>query len=299
MSQVLNAATIDVEDWYPCLDPDLGNWSGYEDRIVDSTRQILRILKDADTHATFFVLGDVAEHHPDLVREIHAAGHEVGSHGCTHRFIYDQTPEEFEADVAKSLRLLESITGEPVISYRGPYFSITRKSLWALPILKSLGIKYDSSIFPVVNPRYGIPDAPRTPFMTSEGVIEVPISTFPVRNSNLPVGGGVYFRVFPYSLLHNCFRRLNRNGEQVVFYLHPWECDPGHPRIPVSLGLKMRHYWALDKTAGKLSRLLADFKFGPIREVVRLDSGENALRLPGEVTEYPKMANADRQSFAE
>ncbi|HYJ78475.1 MAG TPA: polysaccharide deacetylase family protein, partial [Longimicrobiaceae bacterium] len=165
-----NILTIDVEDWYHPLDEDPANWARYEDRIVLATRRVLQVLADNDTHATFFVLGHVADRHHELVREIHRAGHEVGCHGYEHRFVYRQTPAEFESDVGRAARLLSSITGEPVVSYRAPYFSITKKSLWALPILRDLGFKYDSSVFPVHNHRYGIPDAPRLPFTTDEGI---------------------------------------------------------------------------------------------------------------------------------
>ena len=265
-----NVLSIDVEDWYHGLDPDTGNWDEYEHRIVRSTRRVMRILRRGGARATFFVLGDVAENHPELVREIHEDGHEVASHGCRHQFVYNLTPKEFEADVARSIDLLYAITGEPVVSYRAPYFSITKKSLWALPILKKLGIKFDSSIFPVVNYRYGIPEAPRNPYRIEDGLIEVPIATYPMGKQNFPCGGGVYFRAFPYRFFKQLYQRMNDRGEMVVFYLHPWEVDPGQPVIEAPLGPRVRHYWALRKTAGRLAYMIRDFDFGPIREVVKL-----------------------------
>lgn len=266
-----NALTIDVEDWYHCLDQEPANWSRYEDRITAPVRELLELFARASTKATFFVLGHVARRHPELIGEIHAAGHEIASHGCEHRFIYRQTPEAFEADVAQSTRLLGEITGEPrVAGYRAPYFSITSRSLWALPILRRLGFVYDSSVFPVMNHRYGIPGAPRLPHTTADGLVEVPPSTFPLGKVDLPCSGGVYFRVLPLRLLAGMFARLNSRGERVIFYLHPWEIDPGQPRIKLPPFLRVRHYWGLGRCAEKLRRLLAEFPFGPVREVLEL-----------------------------
>jgi polysaccharide deacetylase family protein (PEP-CTERM system associated) len=266
----MNAISIDVEDWYHCLDQDPANWDGYEDRIAGSVRGILEIFERASTKATFFVLGHVARRHPELVEEIHRAGHEVASHGTDHRFVYRQTPDEFERDVARSVELLTDVTGQPVHGYRAPYFSITRQSLWALAVLRKLGFVYDSSIFPVVNHRYGIPDARRLVHETESGVIEVPLSTDRVGGVNLPCSGGVYFRVLPYRLVVAMLRRLQRHGEPIVFYLHPWEIDAGQPRIPLPRALRARHYAGLDRCGPKLARLLREFRFGPIRQMLNL-----------------------------
>lgn len=266
----MNALSIDLEDWYHSLRESPADWRALEDRVSLATRQLLGILKETGTRATFFVLGDVAERHPDLVREIQSDGHEVGSHGYAHQFVYRQSPEEFEADVKLSLSLLTSILGCQVLGYRAPYFSITRSSLWARPILRKLGLAYDSSVFPVINHRYGIPDAPRLPYRTAEGLLEVPLSTYPLGRLNVPFCGGVYFRFLPYAVVRQMMRRLERRGEPVVFYLHPWEIDAQQPRIPLPLGLKLRHYWNLAETADKLRRLLNEFRFTSIRDVVKL-----------------------------
>jgi polysaccharide deacetylase family protein (PEP-CTERM system associated) len=263
----MNVMTIDLEDWYHCLDEDPANWHLYEDRVVIEVQRILEILKSNQTRVTFFVLGYVAERHPELIREIHRAGHEIGCHGYEHRFIYRQSPLEFESDVRRAANLLFAITGEPILSYRAPYFSITQKSLWALTVLRDLGFKYDSSIFPVRNHRYGIPGAPRLPFKTEEGILEFPISTFPFVNLNIPFAGGIYFRFFSYRFVRSLCRRLNARGESIIFYLHPWELDDEQPRIPLPAALRLRHYWKLDQTAGKLDRLLQDFRFAPMREM--------------------------------
>jgi polysaccharide deacetylase family protein (PEP-CTERM system associated) len=268
--QLMNILTIDIEDWYHCLESDPARWHAYEDRVATSTSEVLRILAVAHTKATFFVLGDVARRHPELVREIHQQGHEVACHGCQHRFVYQQTPAQFEADVREGIERLSEITGQPVRGYRAPYFSITRESLWALDILRALGIAYDSSIFPVVNHRYGIPSAQRLIHQVRPGLVELPLATFPLRGVNVPCGGGVYFRGFPYALTRNMFHRLNARGERVVFYLHPWEFDFDQPRIALPPALRLRHYWRLRKTAAKFARLLHDFSFGSVQEALGL-----------------------------
>ncbi|MGE0462411.1 MAG: XrtA system polysaccharide deacetylase [Vicinamibacterales bacterium] len=261
--------TIDLEDWFHCLDPDPRHWNRYERRADHSTRQVLEIFARTGTRATFFVLADVARHAPALITEIAAAGHEIASHGSEHRFIYSQTRSEFERDVAASLDLLEEITGERPVGYRAPYFSITKRSLWARTVLRELGIRYDSSVHPVHNHRYGIPDAPRLPHET-DGVVEAPISTFPMGRLNVPCAGGVYFRAVPAALTCSMLHRLDRRGEPIVFYLHPWELDPQQPRIPLPMALRARHYWALDRTAHRLERLCRTFCFGTLREALRL-----------------------------
>lgn len=270
----MNIITFDVEDWYHCLDENPDNWENYEDRIVSSVHQLLQILQDTNTKATFFVLGHVAEFHPDLILEIYRDGHEIATHGYYHRFIYRQSPEEFETDVSRSITLLRSIIGQPILGYRAPYFSITKDSLWALPILGKLGLKYDSSIFPVHNHRYGIPNASRLPHKTANGLLELPLSTYPIGKINVPYAGGVYFRFFPYGIFHKMLYQLNKRHEPGIFYLHPWELDDRQPRSlngkAIPFALKFRHYWRLDKTAEKLRRLLQDFQFGSVKDVIGL-----------------------------
>jgi len=263
----MNAVTVDVEDWYHCLEADPNKWADFEDRVVASTRRCLDLFEQCDTRATFYVLGDVSTRHPELVAEIDAAGHEIGSHGSSHRFVYDQSEAEFESDVSASLQCLRGIVDQPVESYRAPYFSITKRSLWALPILQKLGIRFDSSIFPVLNHRYGIPTAQRLPHEIADDLLELPITTFRMGALNVPCGGGVYFRFLPYRTSRWIFEHLNERQEPVVFYLHPWELDPGQPRLPVPRGLRLRHYWDLDNTESKLRRLLTDMSFGAVRDV--------------------------------
>lgn len=262
--------SIDVEDWFHCMDPEPANWHRYQRRAGDATRTLLDIFDRTGARCTFFVLADVARHEPKLIEQIAAAGHEIASHGSEHRLVYTQSPEDFRRDVADSLDLLEDITGARPVGYRAPYFSITEKSQWALPILADLGIRYDSSVHPVHNHRYGNPHAARLPHETEAGLLEAPISTFPAGRVNVPCAGGVYFRAFPSPVLHRMYRRLAARGESIVFYLHPWEVDPGHPRIAAPLSLRLRHYWALDRTAAKLERLCRQFRFTTMREGLSL-----------------------------
>jgi polysaccharide deacetylase family protein (PEP-CTERM system associated) len=267
---MLNAMTIDFEDWYQGLEIPMDGWHRFEDRMGLAGRRILELLAQSDTRATFFVLGAVAERHPSLVREIAAAGHEIASHGHSHTLVYRQSPEAFREELRRSVGMLQEIAQAPVVGYRAPFFSITNDSLWALDVLVEEGIRYDSSVFPTRNPRYGIPDAPRWPHMieTTGGPIqELPLSTWEVRGHRVPVGGGAYFRIWPYAVTRKAFRGLNMQSRPAVFYLHPWELDPDHPRIELPKRIGLTHYINLKATKNRLQRLLSDFSFAPVREV--------------------------------
>jgi polysaccharide deacetylase family protein (PEP-CTERM system associated) len=272
-TQVVNALTIDFEDWYHGLEIPPADWAGFEDRIGTVGRRLLRLFDDAGVKVTFFILGHVAMRHPDLIREIAAAGHEIGTHGCSHTPVYRQSPQQFRDELSCSIQILEDLTGTRVLGYRAPFFSITARSLWALEVLGELGLRYDSSIFPVRNYRYGIEDAPRWPFEISAGpckVMEFPLSTWQICARNLPVAGGAYFRIFPYALTAHAFRQINRQGRPAVFYVHPWEIDPDHPRIPLPPRIAMTHYFNLKSTERRLRRLLDDFRFAPMKEVLNV-----------------------------
>jgi polysaccharide deacetylase family protein (PEP-CTERM system associated) len=271
MKPITNALTIDFEDWYQGLEIPHTEWSGYEDRVVPAGRRVLKLLAENGTRATFFVLGYVAEQHPEIVREIAEAGHEIGTHGYSHTLIYQQTPELFRREMDRTIKLLQDLAGQPVLGHRAPFFSITRESLWALEVLGELGIRYDSSIFPVLNYRYGIEDAPRWPYAVTAGereIIEFPISTLQLFGRNVPIAGGAYFRIYPYAFTRRAFKSVNGKGYPVVFYVHPWELDPDHPRIPLPRRISLTHYFNLGKTERRLRRLLADFSFAPMKEVL-------------------------------
>ena len=267
--------TVDVEDWYQGLDLDMNEWARFAPRLETGLSRLLELLGAHDVRATFFVVGWQADRTPALVREIARQGHEIACHGYSHRFVYRLNRAEFREEVRRSRGILEAIVGEPVVGFRAPFFSITADALWALDVLVEEGFHYDSSIFPVWNHRYGIPGAARRPglFTTPSGaaLFEIPLSTVRFRAAglglNVPVSGGAYFRLYPYRLTRALIRRLEGSGERMVFYVHPWEYDPTHPRIRLAHPLsQLTHYVNLDTMADRTRRLLGDFRFVPIRE---------------------------------
>ena len=275
---IVNAMSVDVEDYFhvAALAPsiDRNRWNDMEYRAEHSTRKLLDLFDEHQMKSTFFVLGWVARRSPELIREIHARGHEVASHGMSHLLVFNQTPAEFERETIESKALLEDIIGAPVLGYRASTYSITKRSLWALDILKEAGFLYDSSIFPIHHDTYGIPDASQVPsrIVTPKGasLVEFPMSTAPMMGMKLPVSGGGYFRLLPYWLTRTGLRKLNHQLERpFIFYLHPWEVDPDQPRVPTSLKSRLRHYTNLEQTLGRLRRLIGEFKFGTVREVLR------------------------------
>ena len=276
MSMVVNAMTIDVEDYFQVSAFDdvvkREDWETHPSRVVSNTTRLLQVFDQYSIKGTFFVLGWVADRFPGLVRDIAAAGHELASHGYGHRIVYSQTPDEFREDVRRAKRTIEDVSGQVVGGYRAPSFSITKKSLWALDVLVEEGYRYDASIFPIRHDRYGIPDAPRhRHVLTRPGgtLTEAPGSTVRVLGSNLPVAGGGYFRILPYWWTRWGIARLNRTESQpAVFYLHPWEIDPDQPRLAGSRLSCFRHYRNLDKAEDRLKRLLTDFRFGMLKDVI-------------------------------
>lgn len=275
-NQIVNAMTVDVEDYFHVAalaqSINRSQWSSMEYRAEQSTRRLLRLFDAAHIKATFFVLGWVAKRSPDLIREIYRAGHEVASHGMSHKLVYNQTPEEFESETRESKALLEDIIGAPVLGYRASTYSITRRSLWALDILHEAGFVYDSSIFPIRHDLYGIPDAPVAPARidTPKGasIVEFPMSTAQMFGLKVPVSGGGYFRLLPYWLTARGLASLNRAGRPFIFYLHPWEVDPEQPRIKASWKSRLRHYTNLHRCETRLRRLVSEFQFGPVRDVL-------------------------------
>jgi polysaccharide deacetylase family protein (PEP-CTERM system associated) len=289
---IVNAMTVDVEDYFHVAalaqSIDRSQWSSMEYRAEQSTQRLLRVFERAGIKATFFVLGWVAKRSPQLVREIHRAGHEIASHGMSHKLVFDQTPEEFASETYESKALLEDITGERVLGYRASTYSITRRSLWALDILHEAGFAYDSSIFPIRHDTYGIPDAPVTPgrISTPKGasILEFPMSTAPMLGLKIPVSGGGYFRLLPYWLTRRGLMTLNRLERPFIFYLHPWEVDPEQPRIRAGWKSRLRHYTNLDRCEARLCRLIEEFRFAPVREVLRsqlfVEAATNDLSTP-------------------
>ncbi|NQT13344.1 MAG: DUF3473 domain-containing protein, partial [Planctomycetes bacterium] len=268
MTSKLNAFTVDVEDYFQVSafekDVPRSKWDLYEIRVVESTRRILDLLNRHNVRATFFVLGWVARRYPNLVREIHGSGHEIGSHGYWHRLIYEQSSPEFRRDLVQSRDALADVLGTPITAYRAPSFSITARSLWALEILAEEGFTVDSSIVPTHHDRYGIPGANGEihRIETPAGPLwECPPPVVKLGPITLPVGGGGYFRLYPWSWTRHFLSRIHRNGRgPFVFYVHPWEIDPQQPRLPAGSRIsRFRHRVNLSRTEAKLDLLLAEF----------------------------------------
>jgi len=272
---IVNVLTIDVEEYYHAAifrrgaNPLPG--ATFESRVEQSMDLLLDLLRRHRTRATFFVLGEVAAAHPGLMRTLVSEHHEVACHGDRHEDVYRQSPDEFRADVRKAKAQIEAAIGRPVIGYRAPNFSIGRAQSWAYAILAEEGFSYDSSLYPVHHDRYGQPDALRFPHEIwrsgATSLTEFPIGTTRVLGTNLPIGGGGLFRLLPYALFRRAIRRVNlREQQPVMFYLHPWELDPGQPRPPMAWRYRLRHYGGLETEADKLARLLGQFRFGTVRE---------------------------------
>lgn len=282
---MVNALTIDFEDWFQVtsLERFIGYpaWSGCEVRLQASTERLLRLLGETETRATFFVLGWNADRFPDLVKRILDAGHEIGSHGYRHQVVYSLSPDEFREDLERSMAVIARAAGRPPVGYRAPSFSIVARSTWALEVLKRFGLEFDSSVVPARHHRYGIPHAPRYPYRIllngSGALAEGPVSTLAMAGTNLIVSGGAYFRLLAYPIIRSAVRWLNGLGQPAVFYLHPWELDPGIPRYPLPPGLRLLSYANLHTTEDKLRRLLREFRFAPLGEVI----AERSAELPG------------------
>jgi polysaccharide deacetylase family protein (PEP-CTERM system associated) len=271
----LNALTFDIEDYFHVSafqsSVPKSEWNRYESRVERNTSKLLEILGTSGVHATFFVLGWVAERFPQLVKSIHAAGHEVSCHGYSHEMLTQLNPVTFRDDVRRAKALLEDLIGGRVLGYRAPSFTVVQKTMWALPIMVEEGFVYDSSIVPIRHDRYGMPHANPVchRLLTSAGSIwEIPPSTVDFCGMRLPIAGGGYFRLFPYRLSRRLLRRVERQGIPLVMYMHPWELDPEQPRIQSSRLSRFRHYVNLDKTEKRLTQLLQDFRFGSIRETI-------------------------------
>lgn len=274
----MNALTVDVEDYFQvsALAPliDRASWDHRECRVERNVERLLELFAQRGAHATFFTLGWIAERYPHLVKRIVAAGHELASHGYDHLRASEQTPEEFLQDVRRAKSMLEDLSGQPVQGYRAPSFSIGYTNPWAFDVLLESGYRYSSSVYPVQHDHYGMPDAPRFPYEPRPGLTEIPVTTTRVFGRNLPAGGGGYFRLAPYPVSRWALRRVNTIDQRpAIFYFHPWEIDPGQPRVPgTSLKTRFRHYVNLDKTEPRLDRLLRDFRWGRVDEVFGLQA---------------------------
>lgn len=302
-----NALTIDVEDYFQVAAlaeaVKYDDWPSMEYRAEANTDRLLGLFDNASVKATFFVLGWVAERSPQLVNRIANAGHEVASHGYSHQLIYTQTPDVFREETKRSKAILENLLGKSVTGYRAASYSITNESRWALDILAEEGFTWDSSIFPVHHDRYGMPGTPRWPhsLTTDKGyrLAEFPLSTLKLPGYTLPIAGGGYFRLFPYWFSRWGLGSINRQGQPFVFYLHPWEVDPGQPRLDVKWLSRFRHYNNLDVCEERLTHLLRHFRFTTMSEVLRslgvLDKSSD--ELPTESSKHEVAAGAVLKPF--
>jgi len=274
----LNAFSVDVEDYFQvaALAPAIPveSWPARELRVEANTDVILGLCAEKNIRGTFFILGWVAEKSPGLVKRIAAAGHEIACHGYSHQLIYRQTQEVFRQETFRAKRFLEDTIGRAVTGYRAASFSITRDSLWALDTLIDAGFEYDSSVFPIHHDRYGIPGASPEPGRivapSKRTLVEFPMSAAKFFGVQVPVSGGGYFRILPYWVTRAGLKQINEQaGRPFTFYLHPWEVDPGQPRVKnISAFSRFRHYTNLNKCESRLRRVLSDFSFGTMREVL-------------------------------
>lgn len=264
-----NAFTVDYEDWYHSMGLPQDQWSSYEDRIKIGHDKILALLSKHGAKATFFVIGDLIDKHPELIQEILDEGHEIGCHTYTHRSLHDLGPEGFDTELKKCKTALEKITSRKFIGFRAPMWSVDADSLWALDVLHENEYVYDTSIYPGDNKRTGIVGYPKQMHRLDSGMVEVPCCTFPFLKYEVGVGGA-YFRILPYQITKRSLRQINKSGRPGMFYVHPWELDPGHPRVKnISRRMKFPHYFNLASTERRIDKLLSDFEFTNLNEIVQ------------------------------
>jgi polysaccharide deacetylase family protein (PEP-CTERM system associated) len=267
---MLNALTVDVEDYFHTeamtrVAPPK-TWERMPRRVEHNTRRLFELFERHQVRATMFFLGWVAERCPALVREAVERGHEVACHSYWHRPVYGLTPDEFRADTSLAKDVIESAAGRRVYGYRAPSFSIRQGMEWATDILAELGFTYDSSTNPIRHDNYNNPHAPRLPHRHSSGLLEIPVTTWRVHNTNLPVGGGAYLRILPFTYMQMGLSRAAAAGERIMLYLHPWEIDPTQPRLGAPLKSRLRQYIGLGRMQRRLECLLRAYRFAPVAE---------------------------------
>lgn len=282
----VHALSFDVEEYFQVAN--LRNhfsresWDDVPSRLSVGMDAILGALDRHRARCTFFYLGWIAERHPALVRRCLDAGHEIASHGYEHTFLWDlATPEALDADLARTEAALVAAGAPRPVGFRASTFTLTRKTWWAFEVLARRGYRYDSSIHPVHHPVYGVPDF--DPYVSTVptpagNVVEFPVSTYPLFGRNVPVGGGGYFRLLPIAVTTRALKSLSKRGRAASFYLHPWEFDPAQPRCPAAWHQRFRHYLNLNRTLPRLERLLGEFRFAPMVEVLGLERPTRAQR---------------------
>ena len=269
-----NALTIDVEDYFQvsALAPYIprSEWDTVGGRVEPNVDRILALLDEYGARATFFTLGWIAERYPGLIHRIVANGHELASHGFAHKRASEQSPAAFFSDIQLAKIVLEDLAGVEVTGYRAPSFSIGHANLWAFECIERAGYRYSSSVYPIRHDQYGMPNAPRFAYKVREGLLEVPLTTMHLFGRNWPAAGGGYFRLVPYAMSRWLLSRVNQVDRQpAIFYFHPWEIDPEQPRVPgIDAMTRFRHYLNLERTERRLRRLLFDFEWGRVDEVL-------------------------------
>ncbi len=271
---MINALSVDIEDWFHVgafeTVIDRADWDALESRVARNTDAVIALFGETDVKATFFTLGWVAQRDPALIRRIVEAGHEIASHGWDHKRVFSLTPAEFAEDLQRTRAALEDAAGCAVTGYRAPSFSIDHRTPWAHAVLAEQGYAYSSSIAPVNHDHYGWPQAPRFAFRPLSGsdLVELPVTTARFARRTLAAGGGGFFRLLPYQFSRWAVRQVNRDHHPAIIYFHPWEIDPGQPRVAnAPLKSKLRHYTKLDAMASKLRRLIGDFAWDRVDAV--------------------------------
>ncbi len=281
MSKNIAALSFDIEDWFTVRNMreviSETDWDKQEFRVNIGLDFILSELEKKNTKATFFILGWVAEKDPEIVLKIKRGGHEIGTHGYSHKPIDLMTKEEFKADLKKSLEILENISGAKVLGFRAPSFSVTKKTWWALDVIKELGLYYDSSIFTTVHPDYGVADFPRN-VSEVNSLIEVPMKNASILGLSIPFCGGGYFRLLPYFMTKLSLKHVLKS-ESVVMYFHPWEFDSFQPKVEMSFFKKFRHYVGLGRNQNKFSKLLNDFEFTTVENLIKIEKENKRVLL--------------------
>jgi polysaccharide deacetylase family protein (PEP-CTERM system associated) len=267
--------TVDVEEYFNFLGFErrfpLARWDELESRVEPCVDQILEMLSAAGSRGTFFTLGWIAERHPEMVRRIVLEGHEMASHGHSHRRVAELTPEEFREEIRSTKGRLEDLVGRSVIGFRAPHFSIVPGCEWAFDVLLEEGYEYDSSLFPIYRRGYGYPRGKQDPYVIQRpsGMLkEVPPATLRIAGWNMAAGGGAWFRIFPYELVRRAFRACEHRSVPGTFYIHPWEIDPSQPALEAPRSDRLKHYAGLNRTQARLHRLLSEFSFRPIAETL-------------------------------
>ena len=286
-ARLVNGLSVDVEAWFQVgafedvIERDC--WSGLDDRVERNLRAVLEMFDTAGVKATFFTLGWVAQRHGALLREVADLGHEIASHGWDHQRVFSLDRKSFGQDIARTRAAIEDATGVNVIGYRAPSFSIDQRSPWAFEELAAQGYLYSSSVAPVTHDHYGWAEAPRFAFHPLPGsdLIELPVTTAMLGGKRLAAGGGGFFRVLPYAFSRWAIRQVNREEERpAIFYFHPWEIDPGQPRVAgAPIKSRLRHYTNLDKMGEKLRQLVEEFRWGRVDDIALQESARLAAEL--------------------